>query len=80
MKEERQKRGLTQDQLARLVGVTTAAISAIERGATKEPSLSVGMAIAKELRVDPQKLFLSPDQEQLNTGAQPERRADMNTS
>ena len=57
MKELRNKRGISQRQLARLVGVTPSAISAIERGETKEPRWSLVVAIAKELRVGARTLF-----------------------
>jgi|GEM_PF-5436119 len=77
LREERQKRGLTQDQLARLVGVSTTTISAIECDRTKEPSLSVGMAIAKELRLDPRKLFLDNLEHKPDI---PERNTEMDTS
>ena len=60
MKELRNKRGISQRQLARLVGVSPAAISAIERGETKEPSWWLAVAIARELRVGARTLFSKP--------------------
>jgi len=57
IKELRIRRGLSQNQLGRLVGVTGSAISAIERGYTKEPRWRLVTAIAKELRVGARTLF-----------------------
>ena len=57
IKELRNKRGLSQGQLARLVGVTPSAISALERGKIREPRWSLVMAIARELRVGARTLF-----------------------
>ena len=57
MRELRNKRGLSQSQLARLVGVTPSAISALEHGKIKEPRWSLVVAIARELRVGARTLF-----------------------
>jgi transcriptional regulator with XRE-family HTH domain len=47
----REKRGLTQEELAGKVGVTKAYISQLESGARKNPSLVVLKRLAKALRV-----------------------------
>lgn len=44
----RERRGITQVQLAEKVGITQAMLCQIERG-TKNPSLQVGAEIAKSL-------------------------------
>ena len=47
----REKKGLTQEELAGRVGVTKAYISQLESGARKNPSLVVLKRLAKALRV-----------------------------
>ena len=73
LKELRIKRGLSQRQLAKLVGVTNQAVSALERGETKDPSWRLVTAIARELRVSARTLFAD-----IEDGAQaPERSNDV---
>lgn len=56
MREERVKKGWSQEELGRIVGVSTAAISAIENEARK-PSLEVAFRIAKALGKTVDELF-----------------------
>ena len=56
IKEKRQKRSLTQQQLADLVGVSRQTIISIERYRYK-PSLELGLKIAHVLELDINKLF-----------------------
>ena len=51
IKFKREAAGLTQEELAKKVGVTAAMICQIERG-TKNPSLQVGTLIAEALGCD----------------------------
>lgn len=53
----REARGLTQGQLAEMVGANQATISKIERG-IGNPTLSMINRIAKALKVHPSQLFL----------------------
>ncbi len=53
----REKKGLTQDELARRVGVTKAYISLLESGARTNPSLDVLRRLAKALGVPLTKLL-----------------------
>lgn len=57
LKEARERMGLTQDQLAGRAGTTQAAISYLESGQTKSPSLALATRIAKVLKVKPEALF-----------------------
>ena len=50
LKEIRQKRGITQDALAKRVSISPSSISLYERG-IREPSLNMLISIAKELDV-----------------------------
>lgn len=52
----RRKVGLSQAQLAEKVGVARSTVARIETGATT-PTLDVGLAIARELRVPAEKLL-----------------------
>lgn len=63
LREARQRRLLTQVELANLVGVTTATISRIETGATKARITTV-RKIAKALEIDPAELFVSTESPQ----------------
>ena len=56
IKEERQKRSLTQQELAGLVGVSRQTIISIERYRYK-PSLELGLKMAHVLELDINKLF-----------------------
>jgi putative transcriptional regulator len=56
LKEVRQKKGLTQEELASNVGVSRQTIISIERYRYK-PSLELAMKIAKKLNINTEKLF-----------------------
>ena len=56
IKEKRQKKSLTQQELADLVGVSRQTIISIERYRYK-PSLELGLRMAYALEVDINKLF-----------------------
>jgi transcriptional regulator with XRE-family HTH domain len=56
LREARQRRGLTQEQLESLSGVTQANISAIERGAVQDPNSSTLIKLADALGLDPRAL------------------------
>lgn len=53
----RQRRGLSQVELATLVGVSQPTISQLERGVTLDPSWGLLSAIAFRLDVTPQQLM-----------------------
>ena len=57
LREIRQQRGLTQEQLEEMSGIDQAYISALERGVIKEPSWSKVSTLAKALDVRPEELF-----------------------
>ena len=52
LQELREKRGITQVELARAVGVTQTYITKLENGAKVNPSLSVMTNLARALRVE----------------------------
>ena len=56
LKEVRQKKGLTQEELASNVGVSRQTIISIERYRYK-PSLELAMKIARKLDINTEKLF-----------------------
>jgi putative transcriptional regulator len=56
LKEVRQKKSLTQEELASNVGVSRQTIISIERYRYK-PSLELAMKIAKKLNINTEKLF-----------------------
>jgi putative transcriptional regulator len=56
LKEVRQKKGLSQEELASIVGVCRQTIISIERYRYK-PSLELAMKIAKKLNINTEKLF-----------------------
>lgn len=58
--ELRRERGLTQAELAALVGITTNSMARMERGEFKAPSVWVAAAIAKALRVRIESLLEPP--------------------
>lgn len=60
MKELRARYGMTQEDLARLVGVRRETILFIEKG-EYNPSLNLAHAIAKALRTSIDELFLFDD-------------------
>ena len=57
----RKMKGMTQDQLAKAVGVSRLAISDIETGKTKNPSSKTLFAIANALGCKIDDLFFKPD-------------------
>jgi putative transcriptional regulator len=61
MKEFRARHGLTQDELAKLVGVTRKTIVFIERG-DYNPSLLLAYNIAKALKTNIYELFIFEDE------------------
>jgi len=56
LKEVRQQKGLTQEELATNVGVSRQTIISIERYRYK-PSLELAMKIARKLEINTEKLF-----------------------
>ena len=56
VKDFRMKRGLTQDELAKRVGVRRETIVFLEQG-KYNPSLKMALNIAKELKTSVEKLF-----------------------
>jgi putative transcriptional regulator len=62
MKEFRARHGLTQDELAKMVGVTRKTIVFIEKG-DYNPSLLLAYNIAKALKTDIYELFIFKDKE-----------------
>jgi transcriptional regulator with XRE-family HTH domain len=62
VKELRQARGFTQAELARRSGVDQRAISALETGRAKGPTLAIGLRLAEALGVEPGELIgVSPN-------------------
>lgn len=57
LREYREDRGLTQEQLASAVGVTRQSINAIERG-RYDPSLELALKLADEFDCDVEDLFV----------------------
>lgn len=53
LREARQRRGWTQEQLEAKSGVAQAAISALERGLVTDPASSTVFKLAQALRIDP---------------------------
>ena len=51
IKEIRQKRGISQNKLAKAVGISQSALSDIETGVTKNPRFNTIMKIADVLKV-----------------------------
>ncbi len=62
LKEEREKKGLSQAALARRAGVSQGLIWQLEHG-LKQPSISVLTKIAKALDLSPEKLLLVVSEE-----------------
>lgn len=56
LKEARQRRGWTQEQLEAASGVSQAVISKIERGEVQDPASSTILKLADALRMDPRAL------------------------
>jgi transcriptional regulator with XRE-family HTH domain len=59
----RQRSGLTQDQLAEQVGLSSKYISGIERG-VENPTMDILLRVAKILGVEPYDLFLFGESEE----------------
>ena len=57
IKKYRKQRGISQDQLSKLAGVTYNTITKIESGATKNPRVDTLRLIAKALKVKVDNLF-----------------------
>jgi transcriptional regulator with XRE-family HTH domain len=57
LKEARQRRKLTQEELAEKAGVEQATISAIETGRVQSPSWDTVSRLSKALRVKPDDVF-----------------------
>jgi transcriptional regulator with XRE-family HTH domain len=53
LKEARTDKGLTQEQLEQLSGVSQAVISKIERGEVLDPASSTVLKLAEALSIDP---------------------------
>jgi transcriptional regulator with XRE-family HTH domain len=58
LREYRQRRGLSQAQLARMVGVRQATVSALETGKSKRIELDLLERLAKVLKVRPAALLV----------------------
>lgn len=56
LREARKRRRLSQEQLAAKSGVKQTNISAIERGAVRDPNSSTLLALAAALEMDPRAL------------------------
>jgi len=56
LREARQRRGMSQEQLAAASGVKQTNISAIERGAIRDPNWSTVAKLAAALGLDPRAL------------------------
>ena len=67
MKKARLAYGMSRAELARRVGLTTAAIYSIESGATPDPRISSVAAIAATLRI-PLTSLLEPEESLAMTG------------
>ena len=65
LREARQGKNLTQEQLAELAGVDQATISDLERGRNENPSWGTVSRIASVLEVDPRVLFPTQDSKAL---------------
>ncbi len=63
IKTVRQRRALTQDQLAEQVGLSPKYISGIERG-VENPTMEILLRVAKALGVEPYDLFLFGESEE----------------
>ncbi len=57
LRQEREKKGLSQTELARLSGVKQQSISMIERGEQKNPGIETLNALAVALRCDLRDLY-----------------------
>lgn len=62
IREVREMRGLTQDELSKRAGISIKHLSVLERG-LKEPRLSTFLAIVEALGSTPNELLVSPSQE-----------------
>lgn len=66
LRDIRERRKLTQEQLARDAGVTQPSISELETGETKEISGPVLISISRALKINPIWLMTGEGQEELN--------------
>lgn len=57
LKKAREDAGLSQSELARLVGVPQATISALENGRIKNPSHQLVVRLCRALRRKPEEIF-----------------------
>jgi transcriptional regulator with XRE-family HTH domain len=57
IKERREARGFTQEQLAAVSGVTQGTLSSLEKGRTKEPEASTILSVAAALKTSPYMLM-----------------------
>lgn len=57
LREARQRRNLTQEELAELSGIEQATISALETGRVQSPSWDTVARLSRVLKVRPQELF-----------------------
>ena len=57
IERERKKRNLTQEELARICGVTRQTINAIENN-KYDPTLALAFCLAKELQITVDELFI----------------------
>jgi transcriptional regulator with XRE-family HTH domain len=64
VKTLREQRGLTQQQLATMAGLTNDTISNYERGRRTDPPVSVVYAVASALEVTVEELLAEPQAEQ----------------
>lgn len=63
LKRWRQFRGLTQEELAKKVGITKDTISKIELGKQENPGLKYLILISQELNVELEQLFMDDPEE-----------------
>jgi transcriptional regulator with XRE-family HTH domain len=79
LREWREKRGLVQEQLAKMVGTSTSVISRFETG-ERHMKLEMQFKLITALGIKPQQLFFHPDDNELEAllaRASPELRAQL---
>jgi transcriptional regulator with XRE-family HTH domain len=57
LREIRNKKGITQEQLEGMTGIEQPTISALETGRIKKPSWEIVARLSKALNVNPEELF-----------------------
>lgn len=57
LKNIREKKGLTIEDLAKLAGISTGYLCHLERGSRKNPSIKVMKNISKALNIDIEEIF-----------------------